>query len=349
MNEFRFYVGGYARPGQPGLLKCRLDLTAARLETLSENAELLNPSWVLAHPEKPVLYAVEEDRPEGRLAVMDVDGDVLKKRASLPTGGADPCHICLSPEGRHLLVANYSSGSLAVFGLDAEGLPAGMTDFRQHVMDDAAREGANPLRQEAPHVHFSAFHGGQVYVNDLGLNRIVIYDWDGSRGRLTPAGASISLPAGSGPRHSAFGADGRTLWALCELTARIHVFRRTDGWQPVQQVSMVSEDFDAFEAHEWSTGAAIRQVDARTLCATARGDNTLAVFDIAPDGRLTRRQLIALDGRTPRDFNAFGDALVVALQDSDLVAVYRKDSEGLYRKTEMEMPAVKPTCVAGLR
>ena len=86
----------------------------------------------------------------------------------------------------------------------------------------------------------------------------------------------------------------------------------------------------------------------RTLCATARGDNTLAVFDIAPDGRLTLRQLIALDGRTPRDFNAFGDALVVALQDSGRVVVYRKDAGGLYQKTDAEMPAVKPTCVAKL-
>ena len=346
MNEHRFYIGGYARPGQPGLLKCRLDLTSSRLETLSENTELLNPSWVLAHPEKPVVYAVEEDKPEGRLAVMDMDGDTLRKRASLPTGGADPCHICLSPEGRHLLVSNYSSGSLAVFALDAEGLPAGMTDFHQHEMDDAARQGANPLRQEAPHVHFCAFHGGQAYVNDLGLNRIVVYDWDGTRGRLTPAGASIPFPAGSGPRHSAFGADGKTLCALCELTAMIHVFRWDGGWQPTQRASIVSEDFAAFEAHEWSTGAAIRQVDARTLCATARGDNTLAVFDIAPDGRLTLRQLIALDGRTPRDFNAFGDALVVALQDSGRVVVYRKDAGSLYQKTDAEMPAVKPTCVA---
>ena len=43
---------------------------------------------------------------------------LLNQRSSL---GAGPCHLVLDKEGRHLLVANYDSGSVAVLPVGSDG------------------------------------------------------------------------------------------------------------------------------------------------------------------------------------------------------------------------------------
>ena len=347
-STIRFYVGGYAARGENGVLRCAFD--GARLWTEAACDELENPSWLLAHPARPLLYAVEELTPEGRLTTLEDRGGRLHKLGSLPTNGADPCHISMSPDARFLFVSNYTSGSLAVFALDGDGLPARRTDFRQHVLprdpDSASRPGRDPVRQEAPHVHFSLCDGERVYVNDLGLDQLFIYAWDASAGRLGDAPEAVEFPAGAGPRHLAFGADEASLYVLCELSAEIHVLRRRSdaGWRRVQTVSMVPEDFRVAPEFAQTTGAAIHFADARTLCASTRGHDSLAIFDVAADGTLSGRRVLPSGGKTPRDFLPTGAFLFAANQDSDSVQVFCRDGAG-YARTGLALAAKRPTCL----
>lgn len=340
-----FYVGGYAEPGQNGILKCAFD--GENIDVIDSNDELRNPSWVLAHPSKPLLYAVEELSPEGGLAVLSEADGHLKAVARVSTKGADPCHIAVAPDGRHLLVSNYTGGSLAVYALDQGGMPTRMTDLVQHRMDDAQRARGNPVRQEAPHIHFSLCDGEHVYVNDLGLNRVFIYGWDGEAGKLVDHGRSIDFPEGSGPRHLAFGESGECLYVLCELNATIHVFRRGsgEGWRRAQVVSTVPGDFTDFERYAWSCGAAIRFMDERTLCASTRGHNSVAVFQVGPDGLLGDRRIIPSGGRTPRDFVAMKDFLLIADQDSDRICLVKRSGDA-FVASERSLSAIRPTSLS---
>ena len=337
-KELVFYVGGYAAPGSAGLLKCRM--AGDRLSLLESNDELCNPSWVLPHPTLPVLYAVEETA-EGRLTALTTAGG-LRKAVSLPTGGADPCHICLSPEGRHLLVSNYTGGSLAVFRLDEKGLPAERTQLLRHV--PAPVPGRISSRQEGPHIHFSMFRGRQAYVNDLGLDQIAVYDWDAESGRLGPRAEILPFPAGTGPRHSLLSPDGQRLYALCELTAQLRVFRREAGWQPLQTVSPLAGcDLD-FSRFAWSMAAAVKWAGPDALCFSIRGHNSLVRCPVLPDSRLGKALLFPCAGKTPRDFLPWGSDVLVALQDSDRVDVLRW--EGAELRPVCQMPALRPTCLA---
>lgn len=342
MQGLEFYVGGYAQPEEKGVLKCAFD--GERFEILDSNDELHNPSWLLPHPEKPLLYAVEELSPEGELAVLAAVNGHLKVLHRASTRGADPCHIAMSPDKRHLFVSNYTGGSLAVYELDGDGFPARMTDFILHRME-GLRVG-NPVRQEAPHMHFSLCDGKYIYVNDLGLNKVFIYGWDFEKGKLIDHGKALEFPAGSGPRHLAFSADGRFLYVLCELNATLHVFRR-DGdadWQRVQVVSTISEDWNDFERFTWSCAAAIHFADRHTLYASTRGHNSLACFEVGEDGLLGNRQIISAMGETPRDFLTVGDLLLVANQDSDSVQLFKRINRN-YRITDVSMKAKHPTCL----
>ena len=341
-SRIEFYVGGYAAPGARGVLQCAFDPQAERFEVLGGCDALENPSWVLPHSERPLLYAVEE-LPEGRLTALELVDGRWEKRASLPTKGADPCHIALTPDGRHLLVANYTGGSLAVYGLDGDGVPVAMTDFRQHRLDGTTR--GNSQRQEAAHVHFSYCDGSRVYVCDLGMNRVVVYGWDAANSKLIDTGAGIAFPDGSGPRHLAFGPGGDRLYVLCELDATLHVFRADgDGWRRMQTLYTVPEDFNGFDRYAWSAAAAIHFADAHTLCASTRGHDSVAVFDVGEDGMLALRQIFSTGGSTPRDFLPCGDWLFAANQQEGRVRAFRREN-GRYVPTGAYLDCERPTCL----
>ena len=339
------YLGAYAQSGEPGVRKYSFDPRTGSFTLAAEYDRLANPSWLLRHPRKPVLYAVEELSPEGRIVALSDDGTGFRQLCSLPSGGADPCHLSLSPDGRHLFAANYSSGSLAVFALDENGVPAEMSDFVQHRMD---APGVNPARQERAHVHFSLCDGAHVYVCDLGMDAVFVYGWDSVQGKLIDNGERIRLPGGSGPRHLAFSADGRYLYVLCELRAEIHVFSRDAGgvWRNMQAVPTVPEDFGGFAGCSYSVGAAVRIVDGETLCASNRGHDSLALFSIAADGKLYDRRILPSHGRTPRDVQAAGGCLIAANQDGGCLSVFSRDADtGEYMWTGSEDAAGRPSCV----
>ena len=52
-----------------------------------------------------------DDALSGRLTVINRQ----------PSEGIDPCHLTIDAKGRHVLVANYTSGSVAVLPLAADG------------------------------------------------------------------------------------------------------------------------------------------------------------------------------------------------------------------------------------
>ncbi len=67
-------------------------------------------------------------------------------------------------------MANYSSSSIAVVKLDAKGIPETVSDTISFPENDG----------KISHPHMISFGPGgkKVYLTDLGLDRIVIYDFD---------------------------------------------------------------------------------------------------------------------------------------------------------------------------
>ena len=124
--KYRFLTGSYSQQEQPGI--CRVTFDPEVGFTLeAAGTGYLNPSFVLPHPNGRFLYAVEE-ADSGSVCARALDGGLSKQAEGLSTQGASPCHLALSGDLRRLYAANYSSGSLAAFALDAAGNLAGRTD-----------------------------------------------------------------------------------------------------------------------------------------------------------------------------------------------------------------------------
>jgi 6-phosphogluconolactonase (cycloisomerase 2 family) len=278
--------------------------------------ELPAPSFVLAHPDLPVLYVGLETDPSA-VVVVDV-ADVRQPRvnARVSTGGNSACHLLLSRDQRTLYVSHYGSGDIAVIPLDQHGLPLHPTPVQV-----LGHSGTGPRedRQEGPHAHFAQYApgGDHLLVADLGTDELRRYRI-GAGGELVADGVAATLPPGAGPRH--FSVRGEHLYVVCELDHTLRTLR----WDPVSATAEVIAEQpttlapqrtgDAlYDAHVALVPAPDGSARSDVLLVSVRGADVISVFDLSPEGEARYRG--AFDtGYWPRFFAVVGDTLHVGAE-----------------------------------
>lgn len=349
-QHVQLLVGTYTQSGKSeGIYVYTFDVTTGEAtpvgSTVSEN-----PSFLTLSADRKYLYAVNENG-DGKGAVSayaydDTRGTLTFLNRQL-TNGDHPCHVVTDSDGTHVMVSNYSGGSISVFPIGPDGSLGGLVQQIHH-----EGSGPDPQRQQAPHVHSAFFNQDetQLFVQDLGTDNITIYDYhpDDTRGPLVAATPPViaGVPGG-GPRHIALSADGRFIYLVQEMAATVMVYeQRGDGWEAVQEVSVNEADF------EGSDGAADIKLspDGKFLYASNRGDaNTLAIYRVdGTSGKLTKVGNQSVLGRGPRNFNLSPDGkfLLVANQNTDEVVIFARNADtGLLTDTGRRIDVGSPVCL----
>lgn len=342
--KYEFFAGSYGGPQEENIVRFSLDGQTGNITKRYGCKGIENPSWLTLHPGKDILYAVEELTPEGNLRAFGIEEEGLRPLAALSTKGADPCHICLDEKEEHLLTANYTSGSISLYRLDKNGIPIKMTDFIQHEKESESvptERGRNPIRQESPHVHFSGVMGQRIFMVDLGLDKVFVYDGDDVSGSLRDTGRYLAFPTGAGPRHLAFHPRASVIYAACELDNKLAVFREREGEYALE--SMLSTLPESYRGE--NTAAAIR-IWNDLLMVSNRGHDSIAVYSLREDGSAALEQIIPTGGKVPRDFAVMGEYVVIANQGSDEITVLRMNPETkLLEQTGISVPMSRPTCI----
>ena len=95
--------------------------------------------------------------------------------------------------GKYVLVANYDSGSVAVFPVLKDGRLGEASSVDQHTATVLTRE-----HQEGPHAHqIDLSHDNRfAFTSDLGLDQVLVYRFDAAKGTLA---AERSALRGSSP------------------------------------------------------------------------------------------------------------------------------------------------------
>jgi len=281
-------------------------------------------------------------RGTGGLVVLNVLplGGYFEEK-SVAAGGKTPCHLTLSPDGRFLYIANYSSGSISEFLLK-EGLPAGPPEVIRHT-----GHGVKP-RQKSPHPHFVRFdaEGKQLYVCDLGTDRIFVYDWTPGGGLRIPAATELVLPPGSGPRHLVFSPDGNTLYVANELDSTVASFVREapgKAWRSGRVCPTLPEGkcrTDNFP------GAIKITSDGKYFFVANRGANSVAVFSTLPGGDFLLVRTVPSGGDYPSDLLLLdGDRLlVVGHQKSGGVTSFKVENGTLTPSVRYAVPKCTALC-----
>jgi len=349
------YFGTYTGSESKGIYVSRFDAKTGALTPPELAVETESPSFLAVHPLGRFLYAVNEvgefqGRPAGSasaFAIEPVTGKLTLLNQSSSKGAA-PCHATVDRTGRSLLLANYTGGSVAALPIGSDGRLGEATAFVQHVGSSV-----NAQRQTAPHAHSIDLDTANrfVLVDDLGLDKVLIYRFDPARGTLEPnTPPSVSLAPGAGPRHLAFHPDGRHVYVINELHTTITGFNYDAERGTLSEPKTVSTlPGDVAPRPEYSTAEIQVHPNGRFLYGSNRGHDSIAVFAVDPrTGALTPIEHVPTQGKTPRHFtlDPTGTHLLVANQGSGSVVVFRIDSEsGRLKTTGQTLRVPSPVCV----
>lgn len=340
------YVGTYTDGTSEGIYRCRMNTASGALEAIDAIGGIPNPSFLALHPTEPYLYAVSETTEfQGRdgggvfAYSIDPDGHALHPLNAQPSHGGAPCYVSVTPDGAHVLVANYVGGNVAALPVRSDGRLGEASSIQQH-------EGSsiNEQRQEAPHAHciLPDPDGSHVLAVDLGIDRIVVYRLEA--GRLVREG-STSLHPGAGPRHMVFHPDGTKAFVINELDSTVTTLRYDDGsMEPIHTTSTLPTEF---EGENYCADIHVSG-DGRFVYGSNRGHDSIVVFAAGDSGRLTAVQHIATGGSWPRNFgfDPTGRFLLAANQRSDNVVVFAVDPEsGRLEATGESLEIPSPVCV----
>ncbi len=347
------FVGTYTHTASKGIYAYNMDLTTGALEPTGEATEMINPSFLALDPAQRYLYAVSEvDEFEGRTGgsvsafSIESGSGKLTRINTQPTVGTIPCHLCVDSTTKHVVLANYGSGSLVVYSIRDDGGLGEISDFVQH-------EGSsiNSERQQGPHAHSVTIDPRNrfIYAADLGLDKLFTYELDIAQGKLTKAASpNVLLAQGAGPRHLDIHPDGKRAYVINELDSTITSLTldpATGALDPVQTLPTVPEGFadmsHCADVHVSPSG--------RFVYGSNRGHDSITVFAIdQATGELSLVGHESTLGRTPRNFaiDPTGTILLVANQDSDSIVTFRVDPQtGKLASSGYVTEVPRPVCV----
>jgi len=353
MGTLLFYVGTYTDGQSQGIYLCRMDLGTGALECTGHVAEAKNPSFLALHPNGGYLYAVNEiDRFEGTssgavsaFAVHRETGALvfLNQRSS---HGAHPCHLSVDATGRYVLVANYSGGSLAVLPIEKDGRLAEASHVVRHTGSSV-----NPARQEAPHAHAIRLDAANRYAlaADLGIDKVMIYRFDGDRGKLLPNDPpAAGVTPGSGPRHIDLHPNRKFAYLINELGSTMTVFAYDASKGALTELQTVPTLPEGWQGTNHCADVHVHP-SGRFLYGSNRGHDSIVVYAIDPaTGGLSLRGHASTRGKNPRNFaiDPGGSFLLAANQDSDRIVAFRIDRQtGLLSPAGHELNVPKPVCI----
>jgi len=330
------YVGTYTKGDSrsEGIYVYRFDPTTGALTYLSVTPGITNPSFLAIDPQQRYLYAVSEvTTPDGQKGgavnafAIDAETGGLTHLNQQSTQGADPCYLSVDATGKFVLVANYTSGSVCMFPIEADGRLGAISDFVQH-----QGSSVDPSRQQGPHAHSFVIDPANRYAfaPDLGLDRVMQYKPDWEKGKLGANNPSwVQIAAGAGPRHFDFHPSRRYAYVINELGSTVTAFAYDEAKGTLAEIHTVSTLPTDFTGRSHCADIHVHPA-GKFVYGSNRGHDSIAVFAIdEASGRLTTLGHALTQGRTPRNFtiDPAGAFLLAANQDSSTVVTFAIDGE----------------------
>ena len=348
------YVGTYTKGMADGIFVYSFNDHSGKLVDLKIPAQSNNPSFLTISANKKYLYAVGELDNMGENQSGGVSSFRIEKNGQLSllnqvlTNGANPCHVSLSPDGKKLVISNYSGGNISLFNVLPDG---GLSEMIQRIQHEGS--GPFPGRQTEPHAHSAQFNetGKLLFVADLGIDELKIYQTGIGEAYLSNNSQPfVKLAPGSGPRHLDFSADGNFIYVINELKSTITVLIKYGGvWKEIQTIKTLPKDFTG---ESWCADIHL-SANGRFVYGSNRGHNSIAVFTRdQTSGRLELIQNIPVEGNWPRNFtlDPTGKFLLVANQRSNDITVFKVDeASGKLKYTGIKVQNESPVCLQFLK
>lgn len=359
-------VGTYTRPNtknpSEGIYVYKFNTNTGDFSAVSKTSGIKNPSFLAVSPDQKFVYSVAETS-DGSVSAyrFDKKSGNLTKLNTQSSGGADPCHVSIDKTGKWVLVGNYSGGNLSILPVNADGSLGKATQTINH-----EGKGPNAGRQEKPHVHSVniAPNNSDIFVPDLGIDKIVTYSLDAKNGKLLAGKTPFTKVAdGSGPRHFTIHPNGKFAYVIQELSSTVTGFNYASGkLTPFQTITTLAKDFKdknksfCADIHISPDGKFLygsnRYVDAGNkngAFAATNSIDTIVQYSIdQKTGKLTYIGNEPVLGKIPRNFmiTPNGKFALVANQETDNITIFKRDAKtGKITPTGKQIEVPVPVCL----
>lgn len=337
-------VGAYTDSTNKGIHKFLFNPVNGSLENKGLVIETASPTYFDISKDRQFVYSVNETNPGNVSSYKwNADRTQLTLVSTQPSEGKHPCYADINDAENLLAVANYSSGNLVVYKIDENGMMSPNPQNKQH-------EGSGPVKpnQESPRAHCSKFdaNGKFVYVADLGIDEVVAYPV-AEDGTLGDKQTALAFDKGDGPRHLIFHPSKDFVFIINELSGSIvsaSVNHETGMFERIDKQSTLPADYtgknSCADIHITSNG--------KFLYGSNRGHNSIAMFSVADDGKLTSLGNQNVEGEWPRNFTLSPDEkfMLVANKDTNDITIFSVDAEtGLLTYTGNKASIIKPVCL----
>ncbi len=344
-------VSSFTAAPEGGIHSFRLNLTTGQLTPGPRSTPIANPFFFDVSPDHRRLYSIHAETfggqaPESVAAFeLSLAPELLKPINRETTRGTASCFVEVDRTGQALLVANYSSGDVISYRIEADGRLSTPVSFIRH-----SGRSINSSRQNEPHAHCFVIspNNRYAYAADLGTDQVVCYQLDPATAQLTPATQPfVRLPPGSGPRHLIFHPLQPRMYVINELLNSITAFDWTpDSGMLIERATASTLPAD-FTGESFCADLRITP-NGRFLYGTNRGHDSLAMFRIHDNGQLTRIGIIPSGGQGPQNLaiTADGGLLLCANMPGNSLNIFRiHPDSGLLEPVGEPVSIKMPSCI----
>jgi 6-phosphogluconolactonase (cycloisomerase 2 family) len=324
------YVGCYTskeRNGHgEGITVYRIDSTSREWTVVQVVKELVNPSWLTLDRQQRCLYVAHGDGGEATALAVDAESGRLSLLNRQPTNGRNGVRLAIDASNRFAVLANYSTGTVALLPIRSDGSLGELTDL----VTLQGTPGPHRTEQASSHPHDIVLdpRGRFIVVPDKGLDATFVFRLDTARGRLVGVEPpSVSSRPGAGPRHADFHPREPYVYQINELDSTITTFKlETERGElmPLQTITTLPPSFTGT-----STTAEIAVAPSgRFVYGSNRGHDSIVTFAVdGASGVLSPVGWESTQGRVPRFFSldASGAYLYAANQSSDTIVAFSVD------------------------
>jgi 6-phosphogluconolactonase len=321
------YVGTYTTAARgargTGIHVYRIDPASGGFTPIQHLGDLVNPSFLVTNADQTRLYAVHGDEEHATAFSLDRETGQATLLNVAVTGGRNGVRQDIDPTGRFMVVANYSTGTVAVMAINPDGSLAD-----QHQLVTLTGEiGPNRHDQKASHPHDIRFDrsGRFVFVPDKGLDKTFVFRFDA--GQLTLVDAVVAR-SGSAPRHVGLHPILPIVYVLNELDSTIVTYRWDDAngkMSPAQLLPTLPETFTG----DNTTAEIAVSSDGRFVYCSNRAHASTAIFAADPaTGLLRFIDCESTLGNWPRfiALHPSGRFLYATNERSDTIAIFHVDT-----------------------
>ncbi len=346
------FVSAFAKGDEGAIHAYQLNAESGQLKQVYRTAEMEHPFFTALSPNRKFLYAIHAPGQFGgkdheQVSAYEIVGPngqlkLLNRQSALGTAA---CYLDVDSTGKTVLVANYSTGSVAALPVREDGSLGAAATFIQHVGSSV-----DMARQTGPHAHCIVVSPDNkfVFAADLGLDQVLGYRLDPTTAKLTPNKQPFArtIP-GAGPRHLTFHPNGKHVYVINELKNSVTLFDYEVGSGVLLEQQTIPTLPPDFKGTSHCADLKITP-NGRFLYGTNRGHDSIAAYRLGDDGRLKLLSIEPSLGKGPQNLaiTPDGTLLLCANMPGNNVVVFRIDqNSGALKAIGEPITIPGPSCI----